>query len=246
MNNKFEILAKLIVPAFFLIVWALNQIFNKETPATPARGNRPVGPPGGGRPPGPPQPPKQREEDRAFAAADPKSGVWTSSASSPRDNSPVVIAGDDEIVILSSETVRRPPPAKARTQSSSSANRPRPNRRPRPPGPDGDTPQRLGGNISQSVRQTIERTPLDMKAITQSPPLNVSTDLRSSHGSATMLSSTASIAGSAGPAAELFDLQGAIRDRSRLREAFLLNELIQPPLALRNRTFPQKSGAVHR
>jgi hypothetical protein len=241
--NKFELLAKLIVPAFFLIVWALNQIFNKETPATPARGNRPVGPPGG-RPPAPKPPPKRNEEDRAFATADPKSGAWTSPSDS-RASKPVVLAGDDEVIILSSDTVRRPPPAKPRTQSSPPANRPRQSRRNK--GGDGEkTPQRLGGNISQSVRQTITQTPLDMKSITQTQPLNLSADLRGDQASPSMLSSTASIAGSAGPMAEVFDLKGALGSRARLREAFLLNELIQPPLALRNRGLGPKSGAVHR
>ena len=158
--NKFEVFAKLIVPAFFLIVWALNQIFNKETPATPARGNRPVGPPGGR----PAVPPKRSEEDRAFAAADPKSDVWTS-PSDPRNKS-VNLAGDDEVLILSSETVRRPPPANPRTQSTPPANRPRQARRTKGNGTetgrgDLDKPQRLGGNISQSVNQTIRQTPLE-------------------------------------------------------------------------------------
>jgi len=249
MNNNFEILAKLIVPAFFLIVWALNQILNKEAPATPARGSRPVGPPGGRPPtPAPASPPKRKQnaEERAFATADPKSGAWVSSPDA-RGNPPIVLAGDDEVIILGSETVRRPPPAKPRTQSSARAGGAKPNRRPPKAAEAEKPPQRLGGNISQSVRQTISQAPLDMMSITQSQPLtNLAVDVRGINGASSMVSSAASAAGSAGPIAEVFDLQGALYSRARIREAFLLNELLQPPLSLRGRESRSSTSPLHR
>jgi hypothetical protein len=244
MNNKFEILAKLIVPAFFLIVWALNQILSKETPATPARGNRPVGPPGGRPAPAKPKP-KPNEEDRAFAAADPKSGAWVS-ASDSRGNKPVVLAGDDEVLILGSETVRRLPPAKPRTQSSR-GNRSKSERRPPSPADAEKQAQRLGGNISQSVRQTLSSTSVDMKSISQSQPLtSLAVDVRGISGASAMVSSTASTAGSAGPIAEVFDLHGALHSRTRIREAFLLNELLQAPVSLRGRVSRSITSPLHR
>jgi hypothetical protein len=247
MNNKFEVLAKLIVPAFFLIVWALNQILSKETPATPARGNRPVGPPGGRTPQQKPRP-KQTEEDRAFATTDPKSSssAWGSQTGA-RGNQSIVTVGDDEVVILGTETVRRPPPARPRTQSSR-GNRSKSERRSSTNPADTDKQaQRLGGNISQTVRQTLSSTSVDMKSISQSQPLtSLAVDVRGISGASSMVSSTASAAGSAGPAAEVFDLHGALHSRARIREAFLLNELLQAPVSLRGRESMSRTGPPRR
>ena len=189
--NKFELIAKLIVPAFFVIVWIINQLTNKETPATPVRGGRPVGPPGAR----PPAPPLQSEEDRAFATADPRTGAWP-------QNRPPAAAGPDEIVILGTEHVRRSPPARAVTSGPGGRAAKGARRASRPPDAKTAVPQRLGGNISQSVNQSIQHQPLDMKSITQSQPLSMATNLGADHASSTMVSATASVAGSSGPIAE--------------------------------------------
>src|SRR4051812_35864208 len=104
---------KLIVPMTFVVIWALGQIFNRETKTEPVR--RPLGPRSGGPPPNPSPPQRTQAPPR-----------WPSPGSPqpPRD---------EEIVILRPETSpppRRPtpptPPRRAARGRSTREAMPRP------------------------------------------------------------------------------------------------------------------------
>lgn len=64
-------LLKLVIPAIFLVIWAVNQLLGKEEVTAPPRG-QPIGPRPGGLPPAP-RPPVSRDVSQG----------WPSPASSP-------------------------------------------------------------------------------------------------------------------------------------------------------------------
>jgi hypothetical protein len=83
----------------------------------------------------------------------------------------------------------------------------------------------LGGGVNQSLGRTLERPePLLPVAIGISP-LSIAPESARSPEATT-----------ATPMASAVDIRAALMSPSRLREAFVLNELLQRPVALRGRT----------
>lgn len=114
MNNNIDNLFKLLVPAIFLILWALNQLFNKENNPQAGRPGGSLGPRPGSRPatiPPRPAPGNTRPE-----VADPRNPYAASRTTPPT-------ASEDGIVILRSETVR--PPTAPRTTPKEPRRNPR-------------------------------------------------------------------------------------------------------------------------
>jgi hypothetical protein len=183
-NNELEILAKLIIPALFLIAWALNQVLNKEAQQPPA-GPLPRRPPGG-LPPAPM--PGQRPAPREV--------IWQESPPPPPRREPM--AGPDEIIILGSETkpLRPSPAVPVRRRRSRSA----------PPAPPKPEPPRPA--IS-AARPPAPPPP---------PPIAV-----------LVFPSLAKV-------------REALSSPARLREAILLREIFDKPLALRGRDASQPRG----
>ncbi len=105
--QNLHVLYQLLIPALFLVLWALNQLFNKEA----AGANRPgggLGPRPGGAPPTPRPRPRPAHQPEPIGARP---------------------AGEDEIMILESEPrrlaeSRRPSNAPNRKPSRSGQNRP--------------------------------------------------------------------------------------------------------------------------
>lgn len=211
MNGNMEILFKLFFPAIVLIAWALNQVLNKETVATPNRG-QPLGPRPGGLPPAP------RPLERKVANSPYGPGRSTSSSAPGRTSL------DDEIIIIRAENVRPASNAPARPQARRTAGRAKspqaaPARRPAEP----PAPELLGGKIATSVAQTVSLA---------GRPLN---DLGAS--SIVAASSPAGASLTMGQPINLnsANLLSTLKDPIRVREAFLLNELLQAPVAKRTR-----------
>jgi hypothetical protein len=179
-QNQLEILAKLIIPALFLLAWALNQVLNKEAPAPPA-GPLPRRPPGG-LPPAPM--PGQRPAPREV--------IWQETAPPPPRREPM--AGPDEIIILGSETrpARPAPVVPVRRRRPRSA----------PPAPPKPEPPKPTLATDRPAAPIIP------------PPSPATVD----------------------PA--LAAIRQALTSPARLRQAFLLREILDRPLTLRRPRLP--------
>ncbi len=194
----------LIIPLLVLSFWGLRQIFERESP--PANRLPPPGPRPGG--PRPPEGIANREPSLRWSGPPPRP------TPEPRRAGGRASARDEEVIIIRPEAIlpdsppsrqgqaRRPP----RTRSAGVS------RAPEPP-----LDRTLGGAISQSVGQVLDRQiglgPVDQR------------------GSLSKSSTRAALPTDAEPPATA--LARALKSPGKLREAFILNELLQPPLALR-------------
>jgi hypothetical protein len=165
----------------------------------------PRGPSPGPRPGGLPPAPRPLERT---AAGEPTLRFGPSSA--PR---PAPAPRGDEVLVIREPT--RPAPV-ARRPVRPRAVPPAPPKRPEP------APARsLTTSVSQSLPRDIE-TSLKIQPLT-------STATAASESTKV----TAAVGPGTAPSALQLDLRQTLADRNRVREAFILNELLQPPLALR-------------
>lgn len=204
-------IVKVIVPLTFLAIWALTAVFNKEENKLPPR---PSGPPNpyGPRPGIPPRVAATGERPPAL-----RWGPQNVATNPPRPG------GDDDIVILDSPRLartvqpRNAPPRRSRPKPSTTVVAK-------------TTPiiaPKLGlGNISQTVNQQLA-TPIGMESLT-APLTGV--------GSRPVASAASqAVDHKAAPTIRAVSVAASLADPQRLREAILINELLQPPLALRRR-----------
>lgn len=222
MNNQGEILIKLIIPAILLIFWALSNLFNRENNANAAAQARGATP--GPRPSGYPGPrPGERERDRN------RTVVTTSRPAPPRPR-------DDEVLIIRAET--NPPPGRANNQAPGRSSPTTAQRRnavrgkaaqvPQPRKPDAPTVRHVDlfdAKISRNVDQAATK-PMEIRPLTESVAAVVTQS---------SLSSVPTMAAGLTPPSTILDLRIGLATQGRIREAFLLNEILQPPMALRNR-----------
>jgi len=208
MNWNWEQLIRAIVPLTFLAIWALTSLFNRDSkafPQRPAGGPMPLGP----RPGEPtlrwtPPPPPQPRNPGARQ----------------------VPLGDDDILILPPDPMRIRPGQARPAQPAA----PRRNNRGKPQAPQPRKPeapaarQKLSG-VNQLVNQQLAN-PVGMTPLTTIAPMATSTgsDLASAPTSASRTTA---------PIPTISTLIPLMNDPARLREAFLVNELLKPPLALR-------------
>jgi hypothetical protein len=218
MNNNIELLIRLIIPALFLVAWALNQALNKEAPPPPpARG--PLPDPFRNR-----LPPAQRPPGTLIERLE-------RTAPPPRPATPSLRPGQ-EIVIVESETRSlRPqagPASQAQQQQSQRNPRRNNNRQPRRNQGAGPlTPER--GKADQRDRPRTGGAPNLTPGLTDAPV-----------GAPGGISATASAAEdheprqlTPNPALDL--LRTALADPDQVRRAILVNEIFQPPVVLRGR-----------
>ncbi|MFO0959458.1 MAG: hypothetical protein U0800_18830 [Isosphaeraceae bacterium] len=141
-------LLKLIIPAIFLVIWAVNQLLGKEEVTAPPRG-QPVGPRPGGLPPAP-RPPVSREVPQGWpspsAAATPPRAKPKADAFADSDDI-FVIRGDGDPFV-------RPAP---KPSIHRRAARSRPAAAPKAPEP--AAPKRLGAPLPTG----LTNTPIDVK-----------------------------------------------------------------------------------
>jgi hypothetical protein len=207
-----ENILKAIVPLAFLAIWALTAVFNKEENKLPPRASGPPNPYG----PRPGIPP------RAASTAAERSptlrwGPQNVASPSPKPG------GDEDIVILdaprTARTIqpRNPPARRTRTKPATSI----------AAKPATIVPSKIDlGNVTQSVNQQLAM-PLMMEPL--SAPLT-------GVGSRPTLSSPATaVDHKAAATVRAISISASLSDPQRLREAILINEVLQPPLALRRR-----------
>jgi hypothetical protein len=181
-------LLKLLFPAFFLVLWALNQLLNKE--GTPQPQPRPggLGPrPGGALPPAP----RPAERPRTAAAG-------------PARPAPARVGPpgrDDDIVILRSESVRPAPGARTNRGRAARAGKPK------------------------AAAEVVPRQTDGRSLTTVAPSVAPSAAAAPASQGTLLIGVPARLTGQ--------DIRRALGSLDRVREAILINEVLQPPVSRR-------------
>ena len=208
MMNWEQLILKAIVPISFVAIWALTALFNREAKGLPAR-------PPGGPPQGGPRP------------VDPTLR-WGPPAAAPSPGVRRVAMGDDDILIIPNDPMRPARPAPSQPRQGAVVRRPlrgrAANQPPKKPEPAPSRPKLAG--VSQNVNQSLA-TPSGLTSLTTIVPMTTETgsDLANAPSAPSVTSAVVSVS----------TLRPLMADPIRLREAFIVNELLQPPIALRGR-----------
>jgi len=213
---RFDNFYQFLVPLTFLAIWALTSLFNRDAQPLPPRTARPPGPgPNGLRPTPAP---------RNAAVNRPKPG----NAAAPAKRGPA--RRGEDLLIIGDESRKRPAapaagkdlpkkPAKARLNSQSPAEA----------AFDARAIHSMGTSLSQSMPDERERPEALVRLTLPPSPLlsNFSGEAPGTDESRARAAEPDAIAA--------IDVRKLTRSPARVRESFILSELLQPPLALRNR-----------
>jgi hypothetical protein len=218
-------LFQFIVPLTFLAIWALTALFNREAQPLPPRTGRPQ-PPGGPGMGGPSTPVRPESLNR-----DP-SLRW----SSPVGDRPAARrpARPDDSILIIEETQRSPATTSTRSSAGAaprrgSRARQAPAGSPKRPEPASSRPLSgaLGSQlpISQQMSRPLALDPLAMphSPLLATGPRNLSQTV----SEATRMPDR--------PVPVTDDFRLLLNNPAKLREAVIVNEILQPPLALRRR-----------
>ena len=226
-----------IVPLTFLAIWALTTLLNRDSQPLPPRtgrapGPRPV-PPLGTRPQAPPRP--QPPERRPESILRETNSQWANPTPQRR---PPGQPGDD-ILIIESEPRRTPPTASASgrvagpvpTKPGAGAPRRTLRARPSPIPPKRAEPISTHRSLSASMgamsQPLAKLGEINLRTSNQTSftasDQNDLTRLPANDPPRTMFRSDFIS----------FDIPGALANHAKLREAFILNEVLRPPMALR-------------
>jgi hypothetical protein len=227
-------LYQFIVPLTFLAIWALTSLFNREAQPLPPRAGRPPGPPG---PAGPrPSPGSASSDWRTETIARESAPVRTSSQPGTHTGPRTDGRMDDGIRVIEVEQRRPiPPPPPGPRIGTPAPRRPgkaRPAAKETPRRAEPATPRTLSGSMEHQSSIAKEIGP----ALVLSP-LHLAPSLLLTQAS----SSVAKIveearAHTAGQeAVTLAEIRAQLLVPSRVRETLILKEILEPPLALRNR-----------
>ena len=221
MNPNWDSLIRAIVPLSFMAIWALTSLFNRDSKPKPSAMTMPPRPLNPGQGSGP------RMGEPTLRWSSTTSG--TGSTAAPVKRPPVRVGGDDGIVILSSETKARAERLVA-GQFSTGNGAKRPNKgKPVVPQRKPETTQtrtKLAG-VSQNVNQHLTNSTIEMTPLVSMPPMASMSPLG--------LSSLPTVAPDSIGVVPLSVTARALADPARLREAFVLNEILLPPVSMRSR-----------
>jgi hypothetical protein len=204
--NWEQIFIRAIVPISFAAIWVLTSLFNRESKGFPARTN-------------PPNP-----------ALGPKPGDPTMRWSTPPPPKPPgtrrVPIGDDDILIIQNDPSRPGRPPQPRPFQSTGPRRSSKVRATTPAPAKIESPAarpRLAG-VNQNVNQQLAN-PVALTPLTTIAPMATATgsDLANAPSAPSKTSAVVSVS----------TLIPLMMNPIRLRETFIVNELLQPPLALR-------------
>jgi hypothetical protein len=221
---RLDNLVQYIVPLTFLAIWALTSLFNREAQPLPPRSGNGRGPGPGGPPSGPREsvsPPARtgNETTGGFSTGPPDRAI---AARPPR-------ARDEEIVIIESDPRRPSAQTPARpvsggrrgTRGRTSAGTPAKRAEP-------TVSRALTAEMSHAHSPLVEH-PTALKRLASAPAPLIVPDRRSSTAA-----ETAHTRSKDSPAMTVSSVRALSRSPERLREAFVVAEvLFRPPLALR-------------
>ena len=224
MNNNWEPLIRAIVPLSFMAIWALTSLFNRDAKAKPI-GRDDLQRPG-------PTP--------AARAGDPTlrwGGANTAGPSTIRPQTKRTLTrvfNDEGIMILSAENNRTGRDAD-RSALIPAGKRPAKGKPVVPPRKVEPAPPRarLAG-VSQNVNQHLANTSLDMVPLATLAPATAMPSLG--------LSSAPTVTPDTFGVTPRTAAAQALRNPARLREAFILNEILNPPVAMRGRASGPHAG----
>ena len=224
MNNNWESLIRAIVPLSFMAIWALTSLFNRDAKPKPVV--RPTPRPDGARGGGGPRPSGEPPLRFATTANRP-------AAQAPPRRPPSRPAEDEGIIILSSETIRLDREKEKRFASASTpgvkrATRGKPVVPQRKPEPEPSRTRTKLAGVSQNVNQHLTNTNLELSPI-QGMPVSQSLGLTGTTPAAAVAVGS-EVQGGPNSVIGLY-----LADPARLREAFILNEILQPPVSMRTR-----------
>jgi hypothetical protein len=201
-----DTLLKAVVPLGFLALWALTHLFNREAKPLPNRVQGPASP----------YAPKPQAPTRTVTVERSPTLRWSPQGT----KNGMRLGNDDDIVIL--DTPRPGKGAPARGVASARRSRPKPIAPAKPAS--GGQPKLASANFSQSVSQQIS------SSITIEPL------------TAPLESTSVPTVGASAPRGEegvsfrrSVSVASLINSRDKIRDAILINEILQPPLSLRGR-----------
>jgi cytoskeletal protein RodZ len=206
--NWDQFLIRAIVPISFAAIWVLTALFNRESKGFPPRTGAPN------------------------STLGPRPGDPTMRWGSPPSPSPKapgtrrVPIGDDDILIIQNDPSRSNRPPQTRPLQVTG---PRRVARARPAAPpskvvEPSSPKKKLAGVSQNVNQQLAN-PVALTPLTTIAPMATATgsDLANAPSSPSKTSAVVTVS----------TLIPLMNDPYRLREAFIVNDLLQPPLALR-------------
>lgn len=227
---RLENFLQFIVPMSILAIWALTSLFNREAQPLPPRPNRPPVPPGT-RPTGVAVPPMRQAERRPEPAPRDPAQRWQLPAPGDRPGAPrrPPVRPDEEIVILESGPRRPNPPAPQRPGQRRGARTKPAAGAPAAKRAEPSSPRALTASMAQDAAPQIGRflelnplarlhSPLSTQESHDVARAAAPDSLRTVPTTTTVLSR---------------DVASLLNSPDKLREAIILNEILQPPLALR-------------
>ncbi|MEO6810969.1 MAG: hypothetical protein ABI353_17800 [Isosphaeraceae bacterium] len=194
---------RLIVPGALFLIWIVNQLLNKEIKPNLNPAERPVG--AGPRPGGPPPAPRTSPRD-------PRDPTMRFTNTSTARQGPVRSAADDDIIVIRAE-----PTKFSASSTSSGASKQSARQKSAPAKMPAASSRLLTPGVTQKLSSTLDHHSLveEHTSLLLSMPPAVSTGLGITPSPTAL---------------ELFKTFGS---QQAMREAFLINELLQPPLSMR-------------
>ena len=234
---RFDNIFQFIVPLTFLAIWALTSLFNREAQPLPGRTGRPQPPGGPGKGMGTGG---TSTTSRTEGTNRDPSLRWSSTTAGERSTARRAADRPDDAILIIEETRRGSGPSSSSPsiRSNAAPGSKRTNRtRSAPAGSPkraelGGTLRALSGSLSSSVpmpqhmSRTLEMDPLAMphSPLMASTPSNLSRTI----AEATKMPDR--------PIPVTDDFRLLLNSPAKLREAIIVNEILQPPLSMRRRS----------
>jgi hypothetical protein len=229
---RFDSFYQFLVPLTFLAIWALTSLFNREAQPLPPRSGRAPGPNG-------PRPAADGTSHWRPELSQRESTISRPSTSGASNSSTARSGGvrpEDEIRIIDSEPRRSSPMPKPRVAP------PAARRGVKPRGQTPSVSKKAESSSSRSMGTLMSRsmaadmgTPKSLISLSL-PPSPLLSDF-----SVEAPGTDESRARAAQPIAiNAIEVRKLAASPARIRESFILSELLQPPLALRGRSFTRR------